>query len=101
MWSTSAADELQTGLYRAGTFLAAHQFDVQPDMVVLAKALSGGLKPVSAVLMKDKVYRVVYSSLRRAIVHTATFSENGLSMRAGLATLQLLESEQLGTRALN
>ena len=92
-------DEVQTGLYRTGTFLAAHQFDVQPDMVVLAKALSGGLMPVGAVLMKEKVYRAVYSSLKRAIVHTSTFSENSLSMRAGLATLELLEGERLGARA--
>ena len=92
-------DEVQTGLYRTGTFLAAHQFAVQPDMVVLAKALSGGLMPVSAVLMKEKIYHPVYSSLKRAIVHTSTFSENNLSMRAGLATLELLEGERLGMRA--
>jgi ornithine--oxo-acid transaminase len=95
-----ALDEVQTGMYRTGTFLAAHQFDVHPDMVVLAKALSGGLMPVSAVLMTDKIYDSVYSSLKRAIVHTSTFSENGLSMRAGLATLDVLEREQLGPRAL-
>src|ERR1035438_9858293 len=47
-------DEVQTGMYRTGTFLAAHQYDLQPDMVVLAKALSGGVMPVSAVLMTDK-----------------------------------------------
>jgi ornithine--oxo-acid transaminase len=93
-------DEVQTGMYRTGTFLAAHQFDVRPDMVVLAKALSGGLIPVSAVLMTDKVYDAVYSSLKRAIVHTSTFSENSLSMRAGLATLDVLEREELGARAL-
>jgi ornithine--oxo-acid transaminase len=93
-------DEVQTGMYRTGTFLAAHQFDVQPDMVVLAKALSGGLVPVSAVLMTNKIYHAVYSSLKRAIVHTSTFSENSLSMRAGLATLDVLEREHLGPRAL-
>ena len=94
-------DEVQTGLYRTGTFLAAQRFDVQPDMVVLAKALSGGLMPVSAVLMKEKVYRSVYSSLKRAIVHTSTFSENSLSMRAGLATLEVLQKEQLGKHAMS
>jgi ornithine--oxo-acid transaminase len=88
-------------MYRTGTFLAAHQFDLQPDMVILAKALSGGLMPVSAVLMTDRIYRAVYSSLKRAIVHTSTFSENSLSMRAGLATLDVLEREELGTRALH
>jgi len=94
-------DEVQTGMYRSGTFLAAHQFDVQPDMVVLAKALSGGLMPVSAVLMTNKIYHAVYSSLKRAIVHTSTFSENSLSMRAALAALDVLQDEQLGPRALH
>ncbi len=89
-------DEVQTGMYRTGRFLAAHHFGVEPDMVVLAKALSGGLIPSGAVLMTDEVYDSVYGSLERAIVHTSTFSENGLAMRAGLATLDVLEQEGLG-----
>jgi ornithine--oxo-acid transaminase len=92
-------DEVQTGMFRTGTFLAAHQFNVQADVVVLAKALSGGLVPVSAVLMTDRVYDAVYDSLKRSIVHTSTFSENALAMRAGLATLDVLERENLGGRA--
>ena len=92
-------DEVQTGMFRTGKFLAAHSFDVQPDMVVLAKALSGGLVPVAAVLMTDEISDAVYSSLRRAIVHTSTYSENGLAMRAGMATLDVLEGEDLGSRA--
>ena len=92
-------DEVQTGMYRTGTFLAAHHFAVEPDMVILAKALSGGLMPVSAVLMTNKVYNAVYSSLKKAIVHTSTFSENSLSMRAGLATLDVLKDGELGARA--
>jgi ornithine--oxo-acid transaminase len=92
-------DEVQTGLYRTGRFLAAHHFGVDPDMVVLAKALSGGLVPSSAVLMSDSVYASVYSSLRRAIVHTSTYGENSLAMRAGLATLDVLDEERLGERA--
>jgi ornithine--oxo-acid transaminase len=93
-------DEVQTGMYRTGTFLAAHQFGVDPDMVVLAKALSGGLVPVGAVLMSDDVCNSVYSSLPRALVHTSTFSENSLAMRAALATLEVLEREALGQRAM-
>jgi ornithine--oxo-acid transaminase len=92
-------DEVQTGLHRTGPFLAAHHFGVEPDIVVLAKALSGGLVPISAVLMSDEVYEGVYSSLKRSIVHTSTFSENSLSLRAGIATLQVLEKEALGDRA--
>jgi len=93
-------DEVQTGMYRTGTFLAAHQFGIEPDMVVLAKALSGGLVPVGAVLMSDEVCDSVYSSLPRAFVHTSTFGENSLAMRAGLATLEVLEREGLGKRAI-
>ncbi len=92
-------DEVQTGLHRTGPFLAAHTYGVKPDIVILAKALSGGLIPVGAVIMTDDVYRSVYSSLKRSIVHTSTFSENSLAMRAGLATLDVLETESLGTRA--
>jgi ornithine--oxo-acid transaminase len=92
-------DEVQTGMYRTGPFLAAHHFHVEPDMVLLAKALSGGLVPSGAVLMSDAVYASTFDSLKRAIVHTSTFSENGLAMRAGLATLDVLEGESLGPRA--
>src|ERR1035441_7725477 len=87
-------------MFRAGHFLAAHHFDVAPDMVILAKALSGGLVPVSAVLMTDRIYNSVYDSLKRSIVHTSTFGENSLSMRAGLATLDVLVRESLGPRAM-
>jgi ornithine--oxo-acid transaminase len=93
-------DEVQTGLHRTGPFLAAHQFGVEPDMVVLAKALSGGLVPVSAVLMSEDVYHSVYTSFKRSIIHTSTFSENSLSMKAGLATLDVLDEEGLGDRAV-
>jgi ornithine--oxo-acid transaminase len=93
------ADEVQTGMFRTGPFLASHHFGIKPDMVVLAKALSGGLVPVSAVLMPDEIHRSVFSSFKRSIVHASTFSENSLSMRAGLATLAVLEGERLGERA--
>jgi ornithine--oxo-acid transaminase len=93
-------DEVQTGLYRTGPFLAAHHFGVEPDMVILAKALSGGLIPCSAVLMSDAVCNSIYSSLKRALIHTSTFSENSLAMRAGLASLDILEDERLGERAI-
>jgi ornithine--oxo-acid transaminase len=86
-------------MFRTGPFLAAQHYGVKPDMVILAKALCGGLVPVSATLMSDAVYESVYSSLRRAIVHTSTFSENSLAMRAGIATLDVLEENALGQRA--
>ena len=92
-------DEVQTGFFRTGPFLAGHHFGADPDIVILAKAISGGLVPCGAVLMTGAVYKSVYSSFKRALVHTSTFSENALAMRAGLATLDVLEDEQLGKRA--
>lgn len=92
-------DEVQTGIGRTGRFLAAERYDVQPDMIVLANALSGGLVPIGAVLMTDIIYKSVFHSLRRAFIHTSTFSENALAMRAGLATLKVLSRERLAERA--
>ena len=92
-------DEVQTGMYRTGTFLAAHRFEVEPDIVILAKALSGGLVPVGAVLMSEAVADSVFDSLKRALVHASTFGENALAMRAGLATLDVLQQDSLGARA--
>jgi ornithine--oxo-acid transaminase len=92
-------DEVQTGLGRTGKFLAAHHYSVEPDMVVLAKALSGGLIPVSALLMTEPIYDAVYGSLKRSMIHASTFSENALAMRAGLATLEVLDDEQLCERS--
>ncbi len=92
-------DEVQTGMYRTGPFLAAHHDGASADIVVLAKALSGGLVPVSATLMTEEIYHDVFGSLKRSIVHASTFSENPLSMRAGLAAIETLEVEELGLRA--
>jgi ornithine--oxo-acid transaminase len=92
-------DEVQTGLARTGKFLAAQHYEVEPDMIILAKALSGGLIPVGAVLMSDAIYDSVYNSLKRSIVHTSTYSENALAMRAGLATLSVIDEEHLADRA--
>lgn len=92
-------DEVQTGMGRTGRFLAAHHAGVRPDMVVLAKALSGGLIPVGAVLMREDVNRSVYSRLDRAFLHASTFGENTLAMRAGLTVLDILQDENLYERS--
>lgn len=92
-------DEVQTGFYRTGKFLASHHYGVTADMVILAKAMSGGLVPSAAVLMTEPIYDAVYGSLKRSLIHTSTFSENGLAMRVGLAVLDTLKAEQAGERA--
>lgn len=94
-------DEVQTGLGRTGSFLAIDQEgDVEPHMVILSKGLSGGQVPVGAVLCRTDVWDRVFSRLDRAIVHSSTFHMNGLAMAVGLATLSIIEEEQLCERAV-
>jgi ornithine--oxo-acid transaminase len=89
------ADEIQTGLGRTGRFLAIEHWGVEPDMVLLAKALSGGHVPVGAVLMRKPIFEKVFNRMDRAVVHGSTFAKNDLAMAAGLATLDVIESERL------
>ena len=89
------ADEIQTGLGRTGRFLAVEHWNVDPDMVLLAKALSGGHVPVSAVLMKRPIYDKVFNRMDRAVVHGSTFAKNDLAMAAGIATLDVIKQERL------
>lgn len=86
------ADEIQTGLGRTGRFLAVEHWDVEPDMVLLAKALSGGHVPVGAALMRKPIFSKVFDRMDRAVVHGSTFAKNDLAMAAGIATLELLET---------
>lgn len=88
-------DEVQTGIGRTGTFLAHEQDDVQPDIVTVAKALSGGFVPIGATLARGWIFDKVYSSMDRAFVHSSTFAGNALAMAAGLATLTVLDEEDL------
>ena len=93
------ADDIQTGLGRTGKFLAVEHWNVEPDMVLLAKSLSGGHVPVGAVLTRKWVFDKVFDRMDKAVVHGSTFSKNDLAMAAGLATLEVLESERLVERA--
>jgi ornithine--oxo-acid transaminase len=86
-------DEVQTGIGRTGTFWCHEQFGVTPDLICASKALSGGFVPVAAVLARDDVFRAVYSSMDRALVHSTTFKQNPLAMVAGLATLAAMDDE--------
>ncbi len=89
------ADEIQTGLGRSGKFWAIDHWNVKPDMILMAKALSGGFIPVGAVAMTKKIMDTVFNRMDRAVVHGSTFSKNNMAMAAGLATLQVMEDEKL------
>ena len=86
-------DEIQTGLGRTGKFFALEHDQVKPDILLIAKALSGGLVPVGAVYMTENIYTNVYSTLERCYVHHATYGYNTLAMAAGLATLRVIDRD--------
>jgi acetylornithine/succinyldiaminopimelate/putrescine aminotransferase len=92
-------DEVQVGLGRTGRFLCGEHWNLEPDMITIAKSLSGGYVPVSAVLMRRWIHRAVFEPLRRAQVHSTTFGQNELAMAAGLATLHVMDEERLVERA--
>ncbi|MFD8194413.1 aspartate aminotransferase family protein [Streptomyces wuyuanensis] len=94
------ADEVQTGLGRTGDFYAhQHEDGVEPDLVCVAKALSGGYVPVGATLGRDWIFKKVYSSMDRVLVHSASFGSNAQAMAAGLAVLSVVEDEQVVANA--
>jgi ornithine--oxo-acid transaminase len=89
-------DEVQAGMGRTGKFLACeHDGDVDPDIVVLAKTLSGGFVPCGAVLSKKWIHEKVFSSMNRSVVHSSTFSQGSFAMVAGLAALDVLDRYDL------
>jgi ornithine--oxo-acid transaminase len=89
------ADEIQTGLGRTGKFLACEHWGIEPDMVLLAKALSGGHVPVSAVLTRKRIFDKMFDRMDRAVIHGSTFGKNDLAMAAGIATLDVLKNEHV------
>jgi acetylornithine/succinyldiaminopimelate/putrescine aminotransferase len=93
------ADEVQTGIGRTGRFFAHHYEDVTPDIVTVAKALSGGFVPIGATMARAGIFEKVYSSLDRVFVHASTFAGNALAMAAGLATLSVIDDEDLCANA--
>ena len=79
---------------RTGDFFAfQHEPGVEPDIIATAKALSGGYIPVGATLAREWIFRKVYSSIDRVLVHDSTFGSNAQAMAAGLATLHVMDSE--------
>ncbi|MGG7054130.1 aspartate aminotransferase family protein [Nitrosomonas sp. ANs5] len=89
------ADEVQTGLGRTGKWWAVEHWSVEPDILCMAKALSGGFVPVGALVCKEWIFDKVFNRMDRAVVHGSTFGKNNLAMAAGLATLEVMESGNL------
>ncbi len=88
------ADEVQTGLCRTGKLLACDHEQVKPDILILGKALSGGLLPVSAVLASDEIMLTIQPG-----EHGSTYGGNPLACAVAMAALEVLKVEKLGENA--
>ena len=88
-------DEVLTGFGRTGRMFAYQHWGLEPDLVTVAKSLSGGYVPVGALLMTRSVHEAVFDSMQHAMSHGSTFAPNELAMAAGLATLHELREQRL------
>jgi len=88
------ADEVQTGIARTGQLIACHHENVQPDILILGKALSGGMYPVSAVLANDNIMSVIKPGQ-----HGSTFGGNPIACAVAMAALDVVADEKLSERA--
>jgi ornithine--oxo-acid transaminase len=88
-------DEVQTGLGRTGRWWGFEHWNLEPDIVTVAKSLSGGFVPCGAIITRREIYQKVFNRLDRCVVHSSTFGRNNLAMACGLASLTVLEDEKL------
>jgi len=89
------SDEVQTGLGRTGKMFGFQHWNLDPDIITMAKTLSGGYVPAAAICTRRDIYQSVFSRMDRCVVHSSTFGRNNLAMACGLATLSVIESENL------
>jgi ornithine--oxo-acid transaminase len=92
-------DEIQTGLGRTGSWFVSQHLGLEPDFVLVGKALSGGYMPVAAMATRREIHDRAVGTLERSYIHQSTFGRNRLSMAAGLATLRIIERDQLVEQA--
>ena len=89
-------DEVQSGMGRTGKwFCFQHWPEVEPDIICVAKGLSGGFIPVGAVITRPRIMDAVFNSMERCVVHSNTFGQNDLAMAAALASIQVIEEDKL------
>ncbi|MEP6604394.1 MAG: aspartate aminotransferase family protein, partial [Spartobacteria bacterium] len=89
------ADEIQTGLGRTGRMFGFEHWNLEPDIITLAKSLSGGYVPCGAIVTRRDIYQKTFSRMDRCVVHSTTFGRNNLAMACGLAALDVIDDEKL------
>lgn len=92
-------DEIQTGLGRTGHMFACNQDRIEPDILVLSKSLSGGMVPIGATLTRPDIWDRAWGNVDRFAVHTSTFGGGNMAAAAAMATLDVLETQQLPQHA--
>src|SRR5213596_2262501 len=88
-------DEIQTGLGRTGKMFGFQHWNLEPDIITLAKSLSGGYVPCGAIVTRREIYQKTFSRMDRCVVHSTTFGRNNLAMACGLAALEIIDNEKL------
>jgi ornithine--oxo-acid transaminase len=89
------SDEVQTGLGRTGKMFGFQHWNLEPDIITIAKSLSGGYVPCGAIITRRDIYQKTFSRMDRCVVHSSTFGRNNLAMACGLAALDIIDSENL------
>jgi ornithine--oxo-acid transaminase len=89
------SDEVQTGLGRTGKMFGFQHWNLEPDVITLAKTLSGGYVPCGAIVTRRDIYQKTFSRMDRCVVHSTTFGRNNLAMACGLASLEVIDNENL------
>jgi putrescine aminotransferase len=93
------ADEIQTGLGRTGKMFACEHEGVAPDILTLAKALSGGVFPIGAFVTTDEIWQKAYGTIEKATLHTSTFGGGNMACAAAIQTIETLYEENLPENA--
>src|SRR3989440_2373867 len=89
------SDEVPTGLGRTGKMFGFQHWNLEPDIITLAKTLSGGYVPCGAIVTRREIYQKTFSRMDRCVVHSTTFCRNNLAMACGLASLEVIDNENL------
>ncbi len=92
-------DEVQTGFGRTGYLFACEKEGVVPDVMCVAKSLGGGVMPIGAYITTDELWNKAYGSVETCLLHTSTFGGNAMATAAGIASLEIIQEEDLVRKA--
>jgi len=93
------ADEIQTGLGRTGRLFACLWDEATPDIMTMAKSLSGGMVPIGAFITRRDIWNSAYGGMKKALLHTSTFGGNALACAAAIETINIIFDEKLTENA--